>query len=249
MNLKQTLVTPAPSRQQFLEWYHAQGPGQLLQSIETTYLLTSAKLTYNQKILQVGWLGTETCYIDSDFRSNFAIVDIDGSAGTSAKASLLRGDAAQLPIPTESIDILVLPHVLEFEDNPHQVLSEAVRVLKPEGQMIVLGINPWSPKALAKQMTFRHDFSLKNRIGCYRLMDWLKLLKMEAEFSAGFGLSSSQTVFRPDSLLTRSLAHLATSYAVKAIKRTYTLIPIRSVWVRSPGLLPGQVIDTPLMRK
>ncbi len=248
MNLKQTLATPARSRQQFLAWYHAQGPGQLLQTIEATYLLTATKLTYNQKILQVGWLGTEKHYIDHDLRANLAIVDIDGTASPTAD-SVMRGDAEALPVATESIDVLVLPHVLEFEDNPHQVLSEAVRVLKPEGLMIVLGVNPWSPKSLAKYLIFRSDFTLKNRIGCYRLMDWLTLLKLESEFSAGFGLSSSQTVFRPDSMLTRSLAHLATSYAVKATKRTYTLIPIRSVWVRPAGILPGQVIDTPLMRK
>ncbi|MBS1212921.1 MAG: methyltransferase type 11 [Proteobacteria bacterium] len=90
---------------------------------------------------------------------------------------------------------------------------------------------------------------MKSRIGCYRLMDWLSLLKFEAEFSAGFGLSSSQTVFRPDTLLTRSLAHLATSYAVRAVKRTYTLIPIKPAWIKAPGLMPGRVIDTPLMRK
>lgn len=248
MNLKQTLAAPADSRQQFLEWYHAQGPGQLLQTIETTYLLTASKLTYNQKILQVGWLGTEYRYIDIDLRSNFSIVDFVERGGAKP-CQTVRADATALPVATESIDMLVLPHVLEFEDNPHQVLNEAARVLKPEGQMIVLGLNPWSPKSLAKQLMFRRDFGLKNRIGCYRLMDWLAILKFESEFSAGFGLSTSQTVFRPDSLLTKSLAHLATSYAVKAIKRSYTFIPIRSVWVRPSGLMPGQVIDTPLMRK
>lgn len=248
MKANQTLASSPHPRQQFLDWYHTEGAGQLLQTIERTYLLNSAKLTYNQKILQVGRLAKEGQYIDDDFLVNFTVVEIDDFCPSQDYASV-RGDASVLPIATDSVDLLVLPHVLEFEDNPHQVLSEAGRVLKPEGHMIVLGFNPWSPKTIGRNLLFRNEFNLKSRIGCYRLMDWLNLLKFEAEFSAGFGLSSSQTVFRPDTLLTRSLAHLAISYAVRAIKRTYTFIPIKPVWVRAPGLIPGQVIDTPLMRK
>lgn len=248
MKSNQTSTRSPQPRQQFLEWYHSPGSGQLLQTIETTYLLTSPKLTYNQKILQVGRLGTENQYIEDDFRANFTLVDFEDSSPAAAYARI-RSEPVSLPIATDSIDVLVLPHVLEFEDNPHQVLSESCRVLRPEGQMIVLGFNPWSLQALGRNLLFRNDFSMRSRIGCYRLLDWLTLLKFEAEFAAGFGLSSSQTVFRPDTLLTRSLAHLATSYAVRAIKRTYTFIPIKPVWVRAPGLIPGRVIDNPLMRK
>jgi len=243
--------TRAPSlqpRQQFLEWYHSSTAGHLLQTIEATYLLNTIKLTYNQKILQVGSLGSEDRYIGDEFHGNFALIDLDGNR-YAGNYSSISAYPAELPVAGESIDVLVLPHLLEFEDNPHQALREAERVLKPEGQVVVLGFNPWSLQALSGSLLSRKDFDMKSRIGCYRLMDWLSLLKFEAEFSAGFGLSSSQTVFRPDTLLTRSLAHLATSYAVRAVKRTYTLIPIKPAWIKAPGLMPGRVIDTPLMRK
>ena len=36
---------------------------------------------------------------------------------------------------------MVLPHVLEGHDNPHEVLREAERVLMPEGQVVISGFN------------------------------------------------------------------------------------------------------------
>ena len=46
----------------------------------------------------------------------------------------LRTEPAQLPIASQTIDLLLLPHVLEFSAHPHQILREAERVLMPEGQ-------------------------------------------------------------------------------------------------------------------
>src|SRR5690606_28827526 len=50
----------------------------------------------------------------------------------------------ELPYASASIDLVVLPHVLEFVAEPHQVLREVERVLIPEGQVIICGFNPWS---------------------------------------------------------------------------------------------------------
>ena len=49
-----------------------------------------------------------------------------------------------LPIETNSIDLVLLPHILEFSSNPHQILREVQRVLMPEGHVIVCGFNPRS---------------------------------------------------------------------------------------------------------
>ena len=52
----------------------------------------------------------------------------------------LAADPLQLPLATQSVDLVVLPHVLECHDNPHEVLREAERVLMPEGQHRHLGL-------------------------------------------------------------------------------------------------------------
>jgi len=53
-------------------------------------------------------------------------------------------DPEQLPFESRSLDLLVMPHVLDFTTVPHQVLREAERVLMPEGRLILTGFNPVS---------------------------------------------------------------------------------------------------------
>jgi len=53
-------------------------------------------------------------------------------------------DYTALPFAAASIDLVLLPHVLEFASNPHQVLREVERVLVPEGQVVIAGFNPIS---------------------------------------------------------------------------------------------------------
>ena len=60
------------------------------------------------------------------------------------EGAALRAAPDFLPIETNSIDLVLLPHVLEFSANPHQILREVQRVLMPEGHVIVCGFNPRS---------------------------------------------------------------------------------------------------------
>lgn len=94
----------------------------------------------------------------------------------------LRCAPEALPIATQSIDLVVLPHVLEFADDPHQILREVERVLIPEGQLIITGFNPLSLWGLKKQARRGTGFPWN---GSYlspgRLKDWLKLLGFEVD--------------------------------------------------------------------
>jgi len=51
-------------------------------------------------------------------------------------ASVVVGQFEELPFASQSIDLVVLPHVLEFACDPHQVLREVDRVLRPEGRVM-----------------------------------------------------------------------------------------------------------------
>ena len=90
-------------------------------------------------------------------------------------------DPLQLPIASQSIDLLVLPHVLEFSADPHRVLREAERVLMPEGQIVISGFNTLSFWGLKQSLSRRGSESPWNAhmIGLLRLKDWLKLLGFE----------------------------------------------------------------------
>jgi SAM-dependent methyltransferase len=85
-----------------------------------------------------------------------------------------------LPFAECCIDLVCLPHVLEFSRNPHQTLREAERVLVPEGHLILTGFNPissWGVKrVLTKDSSYPwngHFFTLS------RIKDWLALLGLE----------------------------------------------------------------------
>lgn len=88
---------------------------------------------------------------------------------------------AHLPFAAASIDLLVLPHVLEFSAEPHQILREAERVLVPEGQIVISGFNPLSLWGAKRAFTRRRvDYPWQGDfIGVVRLRDWLKLLGFE----------------------------------------------------------------------
>ena len=60
----------------------------------------------------------------------------------------------ELPIATQSIDLVVLPHVLEFAEEPHAILREVDRVMMPEGRIVILGFNPWSLWGLRSALGF-----------------------------------------------------------------------------------------------
>ena len=66
-----------------------------------------------------------------------------GGSEADAGARLLI-DPHFLPFANASIDLVILPHLLEFHASPHPILREVERVLVPEGSVIVTGFNPFS---------------------------------------------------------------------------------------------------------
>jgi len=100
------------------------------------------------------------------------------------KQPLVTGlaDYNQLPLPPNSIDLVLLHHVLDYSQQPHHVLREASRVLISQGHLIVIGFNPWSLFGLWRWLVrffsrapqWRHQ-SL--RLG--RVLDWLAVLDFE----------------------------------------------------------------------
>jgi SAM-dependent methyltransferase len=104
----------------------------------------------------------------------------------SPAASDIRVDHYEaLPFATQSLDLVVLPHVLEFSTDPHQILREVDRVLRPEGRIIVSGFNPvslWGAGQLLGRSVGRPFLPANLRfIGIPRLRDWFKLLGFEHE--------------------------------------------------------------------
>jgi SAM-dependent methyltransferase len=92
----------------------------------------------------------------------------------------VAADPLQLPLASQSVDLVVLPHVLEQHAHPHEVLREAERVLMPEGHLVISGFNTASLWRLRQMFTFdKHSPWDAKFIGLLRLREWLRLLGFE----------------------------------------------------------------------
>jgi SAM-dependent methyltransferase len=94
-----------------------------------------------------------------------------------APAGLLA-DFRDLPLASGSVDLVLLPHVLEFDAHPHQILREVARVLMPEGHAVIACFNPWSLWGLRGAFGGAYPWSGRF-INLPRLKDWLALLGLE----------------------------------------------------------------------
>jgi SAM-dependent methyltransferase len=101
------------------------------------------------------------------------IAALDGKPGVVA-------DAHELPFASESLDLVLLPHLLEATTEPHQILREVERVLRPEGELIVSGFNPISLWGLRRMFGLTHNPPWDAEfVSVLRMKDWLKLLNFE----------------------------------------------------------------------
>ena len=78
-----------------------------------------------------------------------------------------------------------MPHILEFTEDPHQVLREVERVLVPEGHVVITGFNPVSLWGVRQYLTRLGAAPYLPREGRFltlpRIKDWLKLLSFDVE--------------------------------------------------------------------
>ena len=93
---------------------------------------------------------------------------------------LIEGNTAELPFANDSIDLIVMPHVLEFAADPHQVLREVDRVLRPEGRLVISGFNPaslWGARQYLSRLIGSPYLPRDGQfISLIRVKDWLQLL-------------------------------------------------------------------------
>jgi SAM-dependent methyltransferase len=161
-------------------------------------------------------------------------------------------DAAALPFPSASLDLVLLPHTLELSDDPHSALREVERVLVPEGRVVICGLNPtslWGMRQRRAHFYSRLGYDslflpqAGDFIGYWRLRDWLRLLDFEVE-SASFGcyrpaLTSPKWLSRfewMDKLGPRWWPIFGAVYFVVAVKRVPGTRLLGKTW-KSPKAL------------
>lgn len=221
----------------FSEWYRGTTPGQALKRLEFHYLSSGLKLTYNQITLQVGCPG-DAPPLEGLPHGTSCLVTAGLKAANRAPTPLFAAPD-EIPFGAQSVDIVYLVHVLEFSPEPCWILKECERILKPQGQLHVLALNPWNPKNLPRCVPMLLKSAEISLITPARMIAWLKNLNLDTCLVAGFSLTPECCLPNSGSLLSRSRAHLAAAYAVRAIKRRQRLIPTASSWSSIPELIGG----------
>ncbi len=212
-------------------WYQTPR-GKLLKELEAGYLQRSITVSCQQTILQIGGLGWENEFIDCTLYKNYTVLDAKGLG--CAEARKIQAKAYSLPLQSDSVDMIIVPHLLEFDSSRFQTMREIERVLKPEGLLVVLNFNPWS---LWVRYQYLWDKKMADSWGGHfisrsRILDWLKLLNFEVAVSSEFNLDTVSS--KQGKYVGRGHSFFSTAYAIKAIKRRYNIIPLTPVKNGSP---------------
>lgn len=164
-------------REKLKSWFSHSLGGDLLEQ-ESCMLGQILPNLFGFHILQIGSLSQKQFLADSCI-SHKVLMQLEEELACSDTA--LQCSADYLPILSDSIDVVVLPHLLEFRDSPYQLLREVERVLIGEGYLIIIGFNPWSFCGLWRIFLAWRDEPPWNGhfYGMARIKDWLSLLGFE----------------------------------------------------------------------
>ena len=219
-----------------------------LLAAESELLGEALEDVFGWELLQVGaWGSGRELLAGSRSRRQTLIAGAVFAGGTDVFAR-----PSQLPVVSDCIDAVLLPHTLEFAPDPYVVLREVDRVLVGEGQLLVLGFRPWSLWGMRARWS-RSGFppGMRRVLSERLLREWLVLLGFEVVAAQRYlylspwsrGLARGEGTGR---MLRRGLTYPlpAGAFLLMARKRVYTLTPVRQRFREKPAVIGGLVKPT-----
>ncbi|MES9843682.1 MAG: methyltransferase domain-containing protein [Candidatus Sedimenticola sp. 6PFRAG5] len=231
------------------QWFKGP-PGDILLEQEWRYLEQRLSGLFGYYAVQVGCLGIQTQLLQAGNIKSQILVGSGFSATEAAVA--IEAAPESLPIASDSVDVVLLPHTLDFSPNPHQVLREAERILIPEGRVVVVGFNPFSMWGIWR--LFRRYKGTVPWCGQFlsqrRIHDWLSLLGFKVEESQNLMFlppvshsGSMHRMRRLEQIGSRFWPMLGGVYVVQGIKRVSRLTPVQPAWKIRSGVLGGRLVE------
>ena len=134
------------------DWYQTVA-GQNLLHQENTLITRGIEGLFGYHLLMLGALDYEQGMDGSPISHKIVMNDEQLQHG----ALHLRGSQYALPLQTDSVDVVVMPHLLEYSQQPHHVLREVERITRPDGYIVILGFNPVSCYGICRALLgFKH---------------------------------------------------------------------------------------------
>lgn len=241
---------PVEARRQLRRWYRSSLGANLLQS-EQGLLEQVLPNLFGYHLLQLGLQSEADLLSSSRIPHRMVMEDVAALLHSEGQKSFL-GQCDQLPIASDSLDLVLLPHTLEYMERPHEVLREAERTLIPEGHLLILGFNPFSLFGL-----WRLFAGWRNRspwcghfYSTLRLRDWLALLGFDTVLVRHYFFRpplQNDGIMRRLSFLERAGGRFwplfGGGYLLVAKKRVATLTPIKPRWRSSRSIVTVGTVE------
>lgn len=237
-----------------LERWYDTPVGQYLLEQEWQCLEGLLDHTFGYHLLQVGKLGLQQRHLQASKIQSQVLLAPDEAMPERGGRQQMRVTSRfdRLPIASDSVDAVLLPHTIDFSSDPHMVIREVERVLIGDGRVIITAFNPWSLWGVWRLVHLRSGQVpwCGQFVSPSRVMDWLTLLGFEIE-------KRKSLIYRPplnykglvnkfrylDRIGARYWPLLSGVYVIQAVKRVTPLTPRRANWkLRAPGIR-GQVVE------
>jgi SAM-dependent methyltransferase len=222
--------TPKPVENRLREW-HGSPLGALLAEFERRMTAEALDDVFGLQLLQIGEWGEPGRLLENARTQRAAVITSHTGTVTDKPAQpRVRSKASELPVASDSVDAVLLPHTLEFESDPYAVLREVERILIGEGHLLVLGFKPLGTWGLRHRLVVGgFPPGLERLISAGRLRDWLALLGFEVVAARRFLHRLPVSPRHPVRIagVEWRVPVPSSAYLLKARKRVYTLTPIR----------------------
>ena len=159
---------------QFIRNWFETEPGRRLLRRETALIRSQVRRFHGESLL---WMGpapnavaaTARCMIKTRF---YLSQDASAARRSELPASIAVPEA--LPVPSNSVDGVVVHHALEYAEDPRAAIREVTRVIRPGGRLLICAFNPLSLWSLRRPRGM-------TMVTAYRLSDWLAVLGFDRE--------------------------------------------------------------------
>ena len=229
----------SPPLARLQNWYRSP-LGQEAARIECASVQRLLANTFGYYLIQVGVIETfRDALAASRIRHRILIPGEVQDAPTAVQPwpqILARAD--QLPLASDSVDAILLPHTLDFAADPLAVLSEVERILIPAGRVVILGFNAmraWGGRGLIERARGRAPWCGRFRTAA-QTAKRLSALGFDIEVCEHmmYRLPFRRTLCARcepfESWGPRFLPRLGGIYVLRAVKRVATLTPLKPSW-------------------
>ncbi|UAY78489.1 methyltransferase domain-containing protein [Pasteurella canis] len=192
--------------------------------------------------LKLGGLSAEIAYdlfLPHQIILSPEITDTLNKLSKQQNTSFIQAKLTELPFLESSIDACLLTNILNFSQDPHQILREVNRILIDDGYLFLSLFNPISPLLFKRYFHKKpHDRLLFRHYLLWRIIDWLELLNFEILECKPLLQSQKTSCF----------SHLVT---IVARKQTYplTLNPQKICFHKQPLFEPANAFRESILGK